>query len=152
MRIIITAHSESILSYLSIKYGRDISRGDSISTKIRSGRVAIEINNAHLDLSQHLGRVGITVLKFPGQKLGKIEIFFDFSRCFVTKSWEKSRTIPTLPDFGIGMAIPIYLAHGSEHVGLLSSLSSAFVKITGSVNYFFQQIQKQPSSYFPQIC
>ena len=56
--------------------------GDKIPTKIGSGRVEIEIRMAYPDFRTNLDRVEITVLKIPGTKSGKIEIFLYFSRHF----------------------------------------------------------------------
>ena len=159
MWIIITAHSESILSYLSIKYGRDISRGDSISTKIRSGRVVIEI------------KIGMPILIYPNswdgsgslssnfrdKNWGKLrfsltfpDVFWLIFSNFETKSWEKSRTIPTLPDFdpNPNLSCPWQWACRA----FIFSQQCLRQNHWQRLHYLFKQIQKQLSSYFPKIC
>ena len=95
--------------------------------------------------------------QISGTKIGEnwdflwlFPMFFGlFSRILrqkVGKSRGQSRLFPT------SIPIPIYLAHGSEHVGLLSSLSSAFVKITGSVYITFSNKFKNNSApIFPKF-
>ena len=160
MWIIITAHSESILSYQSIKYGRDISRGDSISTKIRSGRVAIEI------------KIGMPILIYPNiwdgsgslssnfrdKNWGKLrfsltfpDVFWLVFSNFETKSWEKSRTIPTLPDFGSGWQSQFIspMAVSMSGFYLLSAVPSS--KSLAASIIFSNKFKNNPAPIFPKF-